>query len=87
MYVTCLLYSFELRQMLAFCVADVSVVEHLFFSFSGEVLRGDRIANTAYDVEMATNKKCTELCPPITIKENDAKEFYSHIKNEYSVHL
>ncbi|KAL5016485.1 hypothetical protein ScPMuIL_006074 [Solemya velum] len=57
----------------------------------GEVLRGDRIVNTPYKVNMATNKDCEVLCNPAqpvtTITEAQAKTVIERIKHSYYVHL
>ena len=52
----------------------------------GEVLRGDRIVNTAFDVKMAEHKGCMVLCP-ITWTEQESKEVNDRIHHEYYVHL
>ncbi|XP_071952458.1 transmembrane 9 superfamily member 4-like [Antedon mediterranea] len=52
----------------------------------GEVLRGDRIVNTPYQVEMATDKSCTVLCK-ITLDEKASKLLAQRIKEDYNVHL
>ncbi|XP_064624423.1 transmembrane 9 superfamily member 4-like isoform X2 [Lineus longissimus] len=57
----------------------------------GEVLRGDRIVNTPYQVQMDINKGCEVLCnlpdQPVSIKEKDSHTLASRIRNQYYVHL
>lgn len=57
----------------------------------GEVLRGDRIVNTPYDVSMLKNVKCKLLChspnQPITWDEAMANDVINKIEHEYFVHL
>lgn len=52
----------------------------------GEVLRGDRIVNTPYVVDMAKAKDCTELCS-VKMKVEEAKKMVERIKHSYYVHL
>lgn len=57
----------------------------------GEVLRGDRIVNTPYEVKMLKDVKCKLLChspeTPMTWEESMAKDVISKIEHEYFVHL
>ncbi|ROT65957.1 Transmembrane 9 superfamily member 4 [Penaeus vannamei] len=57
----------------------------------GEVLRGDRIVNTAYEVYMDQPTQCKLLChdlnTPIPWSEQEAKEVADRIRHEYYVHL
>ncbi|XP_064486215.1 transmembrane 9 superfamily member 4-like [Ornithodoros turicata] len=61
----------------------------------GEVLRGDRIVNTPYEVKMATNQGCRLLCHyskdskpvPISWQIEDSKLVAQRIQHQYSVHL
>lgn len=57
----------------------------------GEVLRGDRIVNTAFDVKMAADSPCRMLCndltQPITWEAVRSQEVIDRIKHEYYVHL
>ena len=52
----------------------------------GEVLRGDRIVNTAYDVKMGNRVDCQVLCE-IDIDEAQASTFIDRINDNYFVHL
>ncbi|CAH1773888.1 unnamed protein product [Owenia fusiformis] len=57
----------------------------------GEVLRGDRIVNTPYEVKMATNTGCTVLCnqpnTPVELDEKQSKVLSERISQGYYVHL
>lgn len=57
----------------------------------GEVLRGDRIVNTPYEVQMAESVNCRLLChspkSPINWNEEDSQKVASRIRHEYFVHL
>ncbi|KAL1457529.1 hypothetical protein WDU94_007747 [Cyamophila willieti] len=52
----------------------------------GEVLRGDRIVNTPYDLRMAKNFKCNSLCEQAW-DTSQQTEVINKIQHEYSVHL
>lgn len=57
----------------------------------GEVLRGDRIVNTPYEVRMAENVTCRLLCNspdrPINWREIESQTVINRIEHEYNVHL
>ncbi|XP_047987579.1 transmembrane 9 superfamily member 4 [Leguminivora glycinivorella] len=57
----------------------------------GEVLRGDRIVNTPYEVHMAETIKCRLLCHqknnPINWSVEESEKVASRIEHEYFVHL
>ncbi|XP_030377342.1 transmembrane 9 superfamily member 4 [Scaptodrosophila lebanonensis] len=57
----------------------------------GEVLRGDRIVNTPYEVRMAENVNCKLLCNkkdrPLTWSQEDSAMVAERIQHEYFVHL
>ncbi|BES88903.1 unnamed protein product [Nesidiocoris tenuis] len=57
----------------------------------GEVLRGDRIVNTPYEVQMAEDVSCRLLChdpqTPMNWKGDDESKVMNRIKHEYVVHL
>ncbi|XP_046398998.1 transmembrane 9 superfamily member 4 isoform X2 [Ischnura elegans] len=57
----------------------------------GEVLRGDRIVNTPYEVRMAEDIGCRLLChtpdSPINWSEEAAQKVIGRIQHEYFVHL
>ena len=54
--------------------------------FSGEVLRGDRIVDTLYDIRMNAEQLCTVMCSS-KLKEPDVKNLIKRIQQDYSVHL
>uniref|UniRef100_U5EWA6 Transmembrane 9 superfamily member n=1 Tax=Corethrella appendiculata TaxID=1370023 RepID=U5EWA6_9DIPT len=57
----------------------------------GEVLRGDRIVNTPYEVRMAENVGCKLLCNskdrPMNWDREQTQKVAERIKHEYFVHL
>lgn len=59
----------------------------------GEVLRGDRIVNTPYEVQMAINVSCKLLChgkmssSPMTWTEEESQRVIERIQHDYTVHL
>jgi len=71
---------------LEFCKPKSGVVEY-FSENIGQIIRGERIVNTPYVVEMNTNAECKVLCKD---KKWDAKasaEAGYRIEHEYFVHL
>lgn len=59
--------------------------------FLGEVLRGDRITNTPYELNMAENVECKILCnskkSPVNWNVDETNNVVSKIEHEYFVHL
>lgn len=55
--------------------------------FAGEVLRGDRIVNTLYSVEMNKDKKCEVVCGSKKLSLEESKLVAERIQEEYYVHL
>jgi len=57
----------------------------------GEVLRGDRIVNTAYDVRMSENATCKVLCnskaSPLVWSQEESLEAINKIEKEYYIHF
>ena len=53
----------------------------------GEILRGDRIVNTAYDVRMAKDVQCAQVCGEIAWDAKQSAEVDKKIGQEYFVHL
>ena len=53
----------------------------------GEILRGDRIVNTKYDVQMGKNSECQVLCDNVKITAEQSKVLAKRIKDTYHVHL
>ena len=52
----------------------------------GEVLRGDRIVNSLYDIHVDKSEVCSVLCEQ-AITDESVKAFQEKILNQYSVHL
>jgi transmembrane 9 superfamily member 2/4 len=48
----------------------------------GELLSGDRIENSPYDIAMLENINCKVLCQ-VSLKERDSRQFKSAIKRGY----
>jgi len=69
---------------LAFCEPEKKeyVPENL-----GEVLRGDRIVNTPYKINMTLEKGCTVLCGAKELSKTQSDEFVNRIKEDYTVHM
>lgn len=55
--------------------------------FVGEVLRGDRIVNTLYNVKMTNDKRCEIACAKKRFSVEASKLFAERIQEEYYVHL
>ena len=53
----------------------------------GEILRGDRIVNTPYDVKMAQDTSCAVLCQDKLWDAKESKEVSYRVQHEYFVHL
>ena len=52
----------------------------------GEVLRGDRIVNTPYQLSVLQDEGCRVLCSPsLTAEQSDL--FIQRIRQEYTVHM
>jgi len=68
--------------MLPFCQPDVmeTVAENL-----GEVLRGDKIMNSNYELKMGVEETCKILCRK-ELTTAEAKEFAVRIEEDYRVH-
>lgn len=53
----------------------------------GQIIRGERIVNTPYSVEMNKNVHCRVLCKDKTWDEKTSKDAGYRIESEYFVHL
>ncbi|CAM2699090.1 unnamed protein product [Rotaria socialis] len=53
----------------------------------GEILRGDRIVNTKFKVEMATNVGCQTLCKDKHLNKQQSSTIGKRIRKNYYVHL
>ncbi|GMH34237.1 hypothetical protein BSKO_02071 [Bryopsis sp. KO-2023] len=69
---------------LPFCRPDdiKSTTENL-----GEVLRGDRILTSPYEIQMAYDEQCKVLCRVDALKNEQAEAFVKKIKDEYRVNM
>jgi transmembrane 9 superfamily protein 2/4 len=52
----------------------------------GEILRGDRIENSPYQVFAKVDEKCKVLCPPKEYSKEEVKQFAEKVGYEYRVH-
>lgn len=75
---------------LQFCLPKNGTIEYKSENL-GEVLRGDRIANTGYEVHMAENVNCKLLCntktQPVHWNVDQSSIVASRIRHEYIIHL
>eukprot|EP00798_Chlamydomonas_sp_ICE-L_P013447 gene13447-19305_t len=53
----------------------------------GEVLRGDRIENSLYQVQMRVDEQCKLLCRIPSMSAKDAKAFQNKIDDDYRVNM
>lgn len=53
----------------------------------GEVLRGDRIENSPYQLEMRLDEQCKVLCKIDALNAEQAREFQSKIEDDYRVNM
>lgn len=53
----------------------------------GEVLRGDRIENSAYDIRMRVDEQCKVLCKIDALTEDQARAFMLKIDDNYKVNM
>ncbi len=62
------------------CADAPQVAENL-----GEVLRGDRIENSLYQINMRVDEQCKILCRIDSLSAPQAKAFQTKIQDEYRV--
>lgn len=69
---------------LPFCRPDpiINSAENL-----GEVLRGDRILNSLYQIQMRLDEKCKVVCKVDGLTEDQAKNFKEKIDDEYRINM
>lgn len=67
---------------LPYCKPDTLKV---FSENLGEKLRGDRIVNSPYKIEMRINKECQFVCRIPEISEQQVEKFQSRINDDYRV--
>jgi transmembrane 9 superfamily protein 2/4 len=53
----------------------------------GEILRGDRIVNTGYEIKMNVEEQCRVLCKEVELSADETKRLRKKIKDNYHVHL
>ncbi|OON15166.1 endomembrane protein 70 [Opisthorchis viverrini] len=53
----------------------------------GEILRGDRMVNTPYEINMAKDVSCAILCKKQSLTKQSASVFKSFIEDDYSIQL
>ncbi len=53
----------------------------------GEILRGDRVVSTGYNIKMNVNEQCKVICPKIVLNDKEAATIVKRIKDDYHVHL
>ena len=53
----------------------------------GEVLRGDRIENSLYSLEMRNDMQCSVVCKLDSLSAEQAKDFETKIEEEYRVNM
>ncbi|XP_040583383.1 transmembrane 9 superfamily member 4 [Lepeophtheirus salmonis] len=71
---------------LAFCRPQNGLLEYKSQNL-GEILRGDRIVKTPYNIKMKTNVPCASLCQPLDWDAKASSEVNYRIQEEYFVHL
>ena len=53
----------------------------------GEVLRGDRIYNSMYQIQMRLDEQCKVTCKLDALSESQAKDFKEKIESEYRINM
>ena len=53
----------------------------------GEVLRGDRIENSLYSLEMRNDMQCSVVCKIDSLSEQQTKDFETKIEESIAAHL
>lgn len=53
----------------------------------GEVLRGDRIENSLYEIKMRVDEQCKVLCRLESLSEDQAEAFKEKIDDDYKVNM
>lgn len=54
---------------------------------AGEVLRGDRIENSLYQIQMRVDEQCKVLCRIEALTEAQADAFIAKIDDDYKVNM
>jgi len=71
---------------LPFCAPKDGAVSY-FSENLGQILRGERIVGTPYDIKMAENKECAVLCKDQKWDVQTSKEARYRIEHEYFIHM
>ncbi len=53
----------------------------------GEVLRGDRIENSLYQIQMRVDEQCKVLCRITALTTGQTKAFRTKIEDDYRVNM
>ena len=53
----------------------------------GEILRGDRVVNTGFNIKMNVDEKCKVICSNVTLNKEESNKLIKRIKDDYHVHL
>ncbi|TGZ59575.1 hypothetical protein CRM22_009000 [Opisthorchis felineus] len=70
---------------LDFCAP--SLIHEYLAENIGEILRGDRMVNTPYEINMAKDVSCAILCKKQSLTKQAASVFKSFIEDDYSIQL
>lgn len=54
---------------------------------AGEVLRGDRIENSLYQIHMRVDEQCKVLCRIESLSEAQADAFIAKVDDDYKVNM
>lgn len=57
------------------------------YMLAGEVLRGDRIENSLYQIQMRVDEQCKVLCRIEALTEEQADAFIAKIDDDYKVNM
>ena len=68
------------------CKPESGVLEYSSQNL-GQIIRGERIVNTPYNIEMNRNVKCKVLCKDKKWDVKSSKDAVYRIEHEYFVHL
>jgi len=71
---------------LPFCAPKDGVVSY-FSENLGQIIRGERIVNTPYSINMAESKQCAVLCKDQRWDAQASKEARYRIEHEYFIHM
>jgi hypothetical protein len=69
------------------CFLPVVPPTHLTSENLGEVLRGDRIENSVYQMNMRNDQECKVLCKIDSLSKEQSKAFQAKIEDDYKVNM